>query len=146
VASSVADDPWKSVTAVVVVHNSAAVVGECLKSLSRAARVIVVDNASTDGTGAVARAALPAAEIIENPLNMGYGTANNIGFERSRTPYTLLLNPDFPMALTFRRRGLSFVICFCLHLKSFSDPLVVLSYNTQYAEFRRDFGCFFSRR
>lgn len=93
-APSVAGDPWKSVTAVVVVHNSAAVVGECLKSLSRAARVIVVDNASTDDTGAVARAALPTVEIVENPRNMGYGTANNIGFEQSRTPYTLLLNPD----------------------------------------------------
>lgn len=89
-----ADDPWKEVTVVVVAYNSAAVIGECLRSLSRAARVIVVDNASTDDTREAARAALPSVEIIENPLNMGYGTANNIGFERSRTPYTLLLNPD----------------------------------------------------
>lgn len=87
-------DPWKDVTAVVVVYNSAAVVGQCLRSLSRAARVIVVDNNSTDDTRDQARAALPTVEIIENPSNMGYGTANNIGFERSATPYTLLLNPD----------------------------------------------------
>lgn len=88
------DAALRELTVVVVVCNSAAVIGPCLESLAHTGHVIVVDNASGDDTRARARAALPSVEIITNPLNMGFGTANNIGFAASRTPFTLLLNPD----------------------------------------------------
>jgi len=88
------DPALRELTVVVVAHNSGAVIGPCLKSLAHAGQVIVVDNASDDNTLARARVALPSVEIIANSVNMGFGTANNIGFEASRTLFTLLLNPD----------------------------------------------------
>ena len=83
-----------SVTVVIVTHNS----HHCVTSFSNAlqffSNVIVVDNASDDGTVAAVAAALPHAEIIQNSKNLGFGTANNRALLRVKTPYALLLNPD----------------------------------------------------
>jgi len=56
--------------------------------------VIVVDNASTDDTVDAVRRAYPAVRIIENPENVGFARANNIGMAAARGDYVLLLNPD----------------------------------------------------
>jgi len=56
--------------------------------------VIVVDNASTDGSADAVRAACPAARVIEMPANVGFGWAVNAGAALARAPYLLLLNPE----------------------------------------------------
>jgi GT2 family glycosyltransferase len=71
-------------------------VGRCLSAVrlgGAEARVIVIDNASSDGSVQVARAADPGAEIVQTGRNLGY-TANNLGLGRAETPYALILNPD----------------------------------------------------
>ncbi|MEO8284963.1 MAG: glycosyltransferase family 2 protein [Chloroflexota bacterium] len=55
-------------------------------------QVIVVDNASTDGTVESIRD-LPVT-IIENAANVGYGRANNMGLRAAEGRYLLVLNPD----------------------------------------------------
>ncbi len=56
--------------------------------------VIVVDNASTDGTVEMVRREFPQVRLIVNSENLGYTKANNIGIKQSRGKYILLLNPD----------------------------------------------------
>src|SRR5262245_60255763 len=65
--------------------------------------IIVVDNASTDGSVARLRSDAAALgpgslRIVENADNRGFGAANNQAFALSRSPYVLLLNPDCVMA------------------------------------------------
>ena len=95
---------------VIVNWNTRDLLRHCLKSLEAGdppvkKRVIVVDNASSDGSAAMVRTEFPAVEVIENPINGGFSQANNIGLralgftERAgqnlETPrYALLLNPD----------------------------------------------------
>src|SRR5215210_2418622 len=55
--------------------------------------IIVVDNASSDGTRDALRA-LGGLKIILNDRNLGYGRANNLGFARAGGRYLLVLNPD----------------------------------------------------
>ncbi len=68
-------------------------------------RVIVVDNASTDGSAAMVRETFPQAELIESPVNGGYAHGNNLGLRvlgyrgkgdvsPAAPRYALLLNPD----------------------------------------------------
>lgn len=59
-----------------------------------AVEVIVVDNASTDGTAEMVRREFPQVKLICNSENLGYTKANNIGIKQSRGKYILLLNPD----------------------------------------------------
>lgn len=55
---------------------------------------IVVDNASTDGTADLVRAACPWVRLICNPVNVGFGRANNQAFELATGSILVLLNPD----------------------------------------------------
>lgn len=63
-------------------------------------RIIVVDNASTDGTSAMLRARYPDVDTIDAGCNLGFAGGNNLALRRvlarddSDVQYVLLLNPD----------------------------------------------------
>jgi GT2 family glycosyltransferase len=57
-------------------------------------RIIVVDNASSDGTPEAVRARWPAVELVALDRNLGFAAANNIGFRKTTAPLVLLLNSD----------------------------------------------------
>ncbi len=79
---------------------------QCLFSVTRAVQhlesvrsdgkveVIVVDNASADGTVEYLENRFPSVRFIANKENMGFGRANNLGLMRVTGKYTLFLNPD----------------------------------------------------
>jgi N-acetylglucosaminyl-diphospho-decaprenol L-rhamnosyltransferase len=80
---------------VVVTHNARGHVDPCLEALADAPHeVIVVDNASSDGTPDRVRECVPAARVIELPENIGFGAANNVGMEAATGRWYLLLNSD----------------------------------------------------
>lgn len=56
--------------------------------------VIVVDNASSDGSVDAVKAAFPEVTVIANDENRGFAAANNQGIEKSKGRYILSLNPD----------------------------------------------------
>lgn len=82
------------VTAIVVTHDSAGVLEECLAALrSEGVRVIVVDNASEDDTVAIAER--HGARVVRAPFNEGYGRANNRGIAAAAgARWCLIVNPD----------------------------------------------------
>lgn len=64
-------------------------------SLRAAAReVIVVDNGSTDGTGAMIGREFPRVTYVGDPENRGFAAAVNTGFRRSSGEFLLFLNSD----------------------------------------------------
>ncbi|MFN8499188.1 MAG: glycosyltransferase [Anaerolineae bacterium] len=83
-----------SLAVVIVSYNTHALLAACLDSLARdpslgllsaggtapalAARVIVVDNLSSDGSAAVVRERYPWVELIESPVNLGFAGGNNL--------------------------------------------------------------------
>src|SRR5258708_24777291 len=101
---------------VIVNWNTRDLLRDCLRSLeasdpSVTRRVIVVDNASADGSAGMVRKEFQAVEVIDNPINGGFSQANNLGLRAlgfdggpgagsggsgaSKVPrYALLLNPD----------------------------------------------------
>ncbi|MGK2938022.1 MAG: glycosyltransferase [Solirubrobacteraceae bacterium] len=56
--------------------------------------VVVVDNASTDGTPDMIRERFPSVRLVENAENTGYGAANNQAASLARAPVLALLNSD----------------------------------------------------
>ncbi|HYF08794.1 MAG TPA: glycosyltransferase, partial [Acetobacteraceae bacterium] len=87
-----AADPLARVTVVTVAYNSAGVLPGFLDSCPAGLRVIVVDNASHDGSAALAEAR--GARVIRLPENRGFGAGCNAGMEQAATEFTLLANPD----------------------------------------------------
>lgn len=83
---------------IVVSYNAQADLERCLASLGAAApttscEIIVVDNASTDGSAALART-FANVQVIASPENRGFAAANNIGIRASSGRALLLLNSD----------------------------------------------------
>ncbi len=69
----------------------------CLASVARqpeVARVIIVDNASGDGTTEMVRSEFPEVHLIANSENRSYAAANNQAIRAGDAPFVLLLNPD----------------------------------------------------
>jgi GT2 family glycosyltransferase len=84
----------KGIGAVIVTYNSQGEIGPCLDSvMGRVESVIVVDNASSDGTLAEVRKR-PFAALVANAGNRGFAAAVNQAIQTLDTPYILLLNPD----------------------------------------------------
>ncbi len=84
-----------SLSVVVASHNSGRYLERCLGGVvGRGHDVILVDNASVDGTVALARKTFRDVTIVELEKNLGYGAANNVGIARTSGEYVLVLNPD----------------------------------------------------
>jgi len=82
--------------AVIVNFNARDHLVECVRSLRAdgVEDVVVVDNASSDGSEAVLAAADPATRFLPTGSNLGFGTAANVGVANVGGAYVLILNPD----------------------------------------------------
>lgn len=84
---------------VIVTYNSSTHIDGCLRSLTDNPphvehEVVVVDNASPDGTAAAVRSRWKAVKTIDAGGNLGFARANNLGIRQSAGSLILLLNPD----------------------------------------------------
>jgi GT2 family glycosyltransferase len=86
---------------IVLAWNGREDTAECLRSLRKVAyanvRILVVDNASCDGTADMVRTGFPEAELIVNPENLRFAGGNNVGIRHALergAAYVVLLNND----------------------------------------------------
>ena len=56
--------------------------------------IIVVDNASKDGSAAMVRERFPTVTVIESGANLWFSGGNNLGIRAAQGDYVLILNPD----------------------------------------------------
>jgi N-acetylglucosaminyl-diphospho-decaprenol L-rhamnosyltransferase len=86
-------------TILIVTYNSRRDIDACLQALADAAietdhEIVVIDNASNDGTATHVRARWPHVRLLESPTNAGFAAGNNIGIRATQSALVLLLNPD----------------------------------------------------
>ncbi len=87
------------ISIIIVNWNTRDLLQNCLESIFKTIcdisyEIIVVDNASRDGSAAMLKEKYPQARLIENKENRGFGTANNQGMRIMTGRYALLLNTD----------------------------------------------------
>lgn len=66
----------------------------CQKKLNNKIEVIVIDNASEDGSAQMIKQDFPQVKLIASKVNTGFSKGNNIGMNQAKNPYILLLNSD----------------------------------------------------
>jgi GT2 family glycosyltransferase len=84
---------------IIVAYKTRDVLCACLRSLDtdsslQASAVVVIDNASGDGTPDMVRSEFPKVTLIVNTVNVGFSVANNQGIRATQSHHVLLLNPD----------------------------------------------------
>jgi len=88
------------VTVIIPNYNGIQYIKNCLDSLYRQEEgtpefsVIVVDNASSDGSRELVRDYFPQVDLIRLKKNTGFCHAVNRGIKKAKTPYVILLNND----------------------------------------------------
>jgi N-acetylglucosaminyl-diphospho-decaprenol L-rhamnosyltransferase len=102
-------------TTVIVSYNTRALLDPCLDALGKACEglgpcdVILVDNASRDGSAEHVQERHPQVRLIRSGGNLGFGRANNLALPFFDAPYMLLLNTDAFVAPDSVRVALQFM-------------------------------------
>lgn len=123
------------VAVVVLSFNGCELTVGCLESLERSdwpnTHVVVVDNASTDGTASTVRARFPGFTLIVNHANLGFPAGNNVGIRHALATgadHVLLLNNDTTVAPDCVRRmvaeaqnGPARILCPLVHYSESPD-------------------------
>ena len=98
------------VSVIVLSWNSIRFLPRCLASVQEqtwpAVQLIVVDNASTDGSAACVRRMFPGARLLEKGENTGYCAGNNAGLRLAEGAYILFLNADAALHPTYIEEAL----------------------------------------
>lgn len=87
------------ISVIIVSFNTQKLLKDCLNSIFKKTKgveiqVIVVDNASSDGSQEMVRKNFPKVTLIENKKNLGFAAGNNIGIKKAKGEHILLLNSD----------------------------------------------------
>ena len=92
------DDPLPEISIIIVSYNTRKMTLDCIASVKAETQIpfelIVVDNASSDGSGQAIAQSHPDVTLIAENINHGFGPAHALALERTRAPWVLLLNPD----------------------------------------------------
>jgi GT2 family glycosyltransferase len=91
--------PMPRLSIIIVTYNSRPHIDACLESLATTPprvdhEIVLVDNASPDGTADAARQRWPAVRVIDAGGNVGFAAANNVGIRQTFGELIVLLNPD----------------------------------------------------
>lgn len=85
------------VSVVIVNWNAGEALSACVRSLREhvpGVDVVLVDNASSDGSPAAAMREHPGIRLVANRINRGLAAGNNQGIQASTAPFVLISNPD----------------------------------------------------
>lgn len=87
------------ISIIIINYNTIRLVIDCIESIFRHTEgvkyeIIVVDNASIDGSVSILKTRYPQLLVIANDKNVGFGQANNIGLTKAQGKYVFLLNSD----------------------------------------------------
>ena len=87
-----------AISIVIISYNTSRMTHNCIASVlaqtTTPYELIVLDNASQDGSARMISETFPAVKLIAEPKNHGFGPAHKIAMEQATAPWVLLLNPD----------------------------------------------------
>lgn len=90
--------PLTDLSIIIVNYNTIHLLRDCLTSLmqteSKACEIVVVDNASADGSAGMVEKEFAGVTLIPNQQNVGFSKANNQGMRQAKRKHFLLLNSD----------------------------------------------------
>ena len=118
------------ITFIIVTHQSEKIINNCLSSLPKNSKKIIVENSQNLKLKKMLESNYDNIEIVMSE-NLGMGGSNNIGIKKSNTKYAYILNPD----VRFKKDTLEILLNY---LKKIEDFAIVtpLNINKDYPNFK----------
>ena len=96
-------DKKEPLTSIIILnYNAGKLVEDCIDSIIKSdcsnIEIILVDNASKDGSQKKCKERFPQIKLIENKKNLGYCEGNNVGIREASGEFVVILNPDTTVA------------------------------------------------
>lgn len=86
------------ISIIIVNYNSGDLIEKCISSILKTKdenfEIIVVDNASVDGSNLKCKKKFPMVKFIQNKKNLGFSEGNNVGIRNAKGDFIVFLNPD----------------------------------------------------
>ena len=84
----------KDITAVITSFKSETKILNCIKSLGKDFKIIIIENSNDKKLKNKLEKEYPNIKCILSDKNLGYAKGNNLGLEMVKTKYALIINPD----------------------------------------------------
>lgn len=129
----------KTLDIVIVSHNVKKLLLDCLASIyieeeaKRDWNVMVIDNASTDGSAQEVKKKYPEVDFIESEKNLGFSKGNNLAKKSIRSQNVLFINPD-----TVIEKG---TIQKCLEILKRDENIGAVSCRVELPDGKLDYSC-----
>ena len=105
----------KNLTFIIVTFKSEHIIYECINSLPKNSKIIIVENSQNESLKIDLEKEYPNVEVIVQE-NKGMGTANNVGIKLAKTDYAFVINPD----VKFENNSIQRIIDFTTKINDYS--------------------------
>ena len=105
----------KNLTFIIVTFKSEHIIYECINSLPKNSKIIIVENSQNESLKIDLEKEYPNVEVIVQE-NKGMGTANNVGIKLAKTDYAFVINPD----VKFENNSIQRIIDFTAKINDYS--------------------------
>lgn len=85
---------YNQITIGIVCFKSEKVIFDCLKSIKKIKKIIILDNSNDINLKKIVKKKYPSIKFILSKKNLGYGSGNNLIIKNTKTPYVFILSPD----------------------------------------------------
>ena len=85
---------YNQITIGIVTYRSEKVIFNCLKSVKKIKKIIILDNSNDNILKTKILKKYPNIKVLLSQKNLGYGEGNNFILKKSKTPFVYILSPD----------------------------------------------------
>jgi len=89
---------YNQITIGIVSFKSEKVIFNCLKSIKKIKKIIILDNSNDVRLKTLIKKKYPSIKFLLSKKNLGYGSGNNLIIKKAKTPYVFILSPDVILA------------------------------------------------
>ena len=125
---------YNQITVGIVTFKSENVIFNCLKSIKKIKKIIILDNSNDKILKKKINKKYPKIKILLSKKNLGYGVANNKIITKSKTPFVFILSPDVILKKNCEERLLKSII----NLKQDFSILAPISQRRHYGFLKKD--------
>tara|TARA_B100001057_G_scaffold496111_1_gene596740 strand:+ start:3547 stop:4440 length:894 start_codon:yes stop_codon:yes gene_type:complete len=122
----------QTLSVVIVTYKSKNIIDDCINSIDNDIKILIIDNSNSIELKEYVEKKYKNVSCILSKINLGMGSANNLGLKNIKTDYALIINPD----VILQKNTINEIIDSSKKIKSFS-VIAPISIDKNYPNFKK---------